>query len=352
MIVNNLALFQTIVPEFKESLDLRMRVMEALISFPTRVGRKVLAEEINVTERTLRTTIDILREQEMVDVSRAGIKLTSLGEEIYHKVQDQLGINPHIKKLQTELTAFLSVQHCLVVPGDSEKDPQIFEKMGRAVEEILTSQLPQGESAVTVTGGSTLAKIAEHFTPSLSISRQLTFLPSRGGGSDSIHVQSNTVGSIMAQNTQSNFMPLYLPDRISETATKVLLDDPDIKRKIDMSRQADGLLFSIGSADVMAKRRDLTVEQIKFIQEKQAVGEAFGVFFDKDGNHILSLDRIGLRLEDVYHFSLLLTVVGGKSKAKATKAFFKGYPNHGWLVCDEALATSVLNGVYPIKKNP
>lgn len=352
MVINNLKLLELIVPELNENLNLRMRVMEELINYPSRLGRQALAKKVDVTERTLRTTVDILREQGIVDVNRSGIALTSMGYDIYSLIQEQLGINPRIEKMEARLQEMLSLEHCRIVPGDADDSPQVFDELGKVVQEILNSQLPAGDQAITVGGGSTLAKISHSFTPTLSIKRQLTFYPSRGGDSDSLHVQANAVASMLAQNTHTNFSPLYLPDRISETASKVLLDDPDIKRKIDMSRNADGLLFSIGSADVMAHRRGLTSDQMDFIQKNQAVGEAFGVFFDKEGSRILTLDRIGLKLEDIYRFSLLLIVVSGKSKANATKAFFKGYPNRGWLICDEALATNVLNGIDPIKKNP
>src|SRR5699024_12571566 len=95
---------------------------------------------------------------------------------------------------------------------------------------------------------------------------------------------------------------------------------------------------------VMAERRDIKDEQQEIIENGHVVGEAFGIFFDSYGETVLRYPRIGLKFKDLSNIPLLLTIVGGSSKAKAVEAFFQKAPSHGWLICDEGLANMVLNG--------
>ncbi len=120
--------------------------------------------------------------------------------------------------------------------------------------------------------------------------------------------------------------------------------DPSIKMAIEMSQQADCLLLSVGAAEVMADRRDITPQQHQEIIDGHAVGEAFGVFYNSEGKEVIRLPRMGIQLEHLDHIPLIITVVGGASKAEATSAFFKLAPTHGWLICDEGIANQVLKG--------
>lgn len=337
-------IIQAVVPELNEALSLRISIMRELANSTSRVGRKILAGKVYITERALRTAIDSLREQALVDVNNAGIKLTAFGHRTTKAFDEVLTDSNRLIGLEHAVKQHLNIDHCWIVPGDADRDPKVFEAMSHIVQRALMSHLPLGRNVIAVTGGQTLATMGEYFNEDLSLERELIFVPTRGGVGGSILIQSNSVGGLMAQKTQSTYIPLFIPENINMDTSKILLMDPTIKKAIELSQQADCLLLSVGAAEVMAERRDITLKQHEEILEGEAVGEAFGVFYDRHGQEVIRLPRIGIQIEDLERIPLVITVVGGASKADATRAFFKLAPNHGWLICDEGIANQVLKG--------
>ncbi|MBG9980924.1 hypothetical protein HZY91_07365 [Facklamia sp. DSM 111018] len=344
-------LLATIVPEVDETFQLRMIILEALVVNDRRVGRKLLSRQIGMSERSLRTNLQTMREQGLVSINRAGICLTEKGDLLYEQLKFLKDDRARLAEIEIALKEALGISACWVMPGDAETDPEVFKKIAQALETILDKELPN-PAILTVTGGSTLAHISRHFTETLTWNRQVSVVPSRGGTEGTIHIQSNTVAGMMAQEMAGQYIPLHIPDYVSEDLSRVLLDEPTIQKAINLSKTADCLLLSVGEAEVMAQRRNLQQDQQNLINKFEAVGEAFGVFYDKEGKVVFSIPRLGLQLEDVTAFPLLLVVVTGCRKAQATQAFFKMIDHKGWLICDESLAKQVLNGVTQLKKIP
>ncbi len=70
----------------------------------------------------------------------------------------------------------------------------------------------------------------------------------------------------------------------------------------------------------MARRRKLPETEIKDIQGRKAVGEAFGYYFDRHGEAVYATSSIGIRLKDLKRIKKVIAVAGGKEKAKAIMA--------------------------------
>lgn len=340
------SVIQAIVPEVNDLLAERLAVLRVLTKEDHRIGRKFISQQTDLSERTVRTIIDALKSQALVSVTQSGVELTSQGKEIVIAIDEHLlNKDQHqYYEIEEALKRKLNIEHCRIVSGDADQDMSVYRRLGQLVQDILIQYLPQGENVISVTGGSTLSKVGNTFTPELSQGRDITFVPSRGGLGSSINIQSNSVGSLMAERTQSNYVPLFIPENLRKETSEMLLKDPSIKEIIDMSKSANCLLLSIGTANVMAERREITKEQQKIIEDGHAVGEAFGIFFDSKGETVLRYPRIGLKFKDLVNIPLLITIVGGSSKAEAVEAFFQRAPSHGWLICDEGLANMVLNG--------
>lgn len=339
------SLIQALIPEINEALVIRLNILTVLDKIEGRIGRKLLAERIGVTERTLRTVIDHMREQGLVDITQQGITLTNFGHQARIQLQQVLNHSrtEAFIEMEVQLRKILGIDHCRLVPGDGDIDLYVYKLLGRAVQDILMKHLPRQDSVVAVTGGSTLARIGKEFNPDLSQEHDITFVPTRGGFGGAFDIQSNTIGGIMAQQTQSRYVPFFVPDNISKEGSRVLLKDPTINRAVELSKRADCLILSVGSAEVIAERRDLNQDQKEIIRQGESVGEAFGVFFDKDGKEVFKYSRLGMQLEDIHQIPLMITVVAGGSKAEAIKAFYKFAPKNSWLVCDEGIAKRIIN---------
>ena len=63
-----------------------------------------------------------------------------------------------------------------------------------------------------------------------------------------------------------------------------MLEVKEVREVIQLFDKMNILLFGIGRADVMAKRRRLSQEQIDRLLDKGAVAEAFGHYFDIEWN--------------------------------------------------------------------
>ncbi|XJS11370.1 sugar-binding transcriptional regulator [Aerococcaceae bacterium WGS1372] len=340
------SIIQSIVPEINDLLAERLAILRVLQQSDVRVGRKFIAQQTNLTERTVRSILEVLKQQSLVSVLRTGVSITAEGHEELELIDTFVLHQERHRYYEIEeaLKRKLDIEHCLIVAGDADQDSVVFDRLGQAVQTVLNDFLPKGENVIAVTGGSTLFQVAQSFTKELSDDRSITFVPSRGGLGSSINIQSNSVGSLMAQQTESSYTPLFMPENLTKETSEMLLNDPAIKSIIEMSKQANCLLLSIGTADIMAQRREITEEQLEIIERGHAVGEAFGIFFDEKGETVLRYPRVGLKFKDLSNIPLLITIVGGSSKAEAVEAFFQRAPSHGWLICDEGLANMVLNG--------
>lgn len=334
------------MPELNETLPDRLQVIRTLSQSDHRIGRKALADAVSLSERTTRGIIDGLRGTGVVHVNRQGVQLTPLGQSLLDSFDSyiiQQGRQPFYEQEQA-LRTQLGIDACHIVPGDLENDPQVYRSLSLKTQQLIQDFMPPGPGVIAVTGGTTLSQLAHYFTEEMARDRDLTFVASRGGLGGSMDSQSNAVGALMAQRTGSDYLPLFIPEDISPELSQVLEETPGVKRVLEISQEADCILLSVGTAEVMARRRDLTSDQVDLIREDQAVGEAFGIFFDRDGRSVVRYPRIGVKIKDLERIPLPITIVGGREKSEAVKAFFKLAPSHGHLVCDEALANEILNG--------
>src|SRR5690625_5689040 len=98
---------------------------------------------------------------------------------------------------------------------------------------------------------------------------------------------------------------------------------------------ASFVINGIGDALTMAARRK-TPEHVKekLIAQK-AVSEAFGYYFDIDGNIVHKVRTLGIQLEDLTKTNFVLTVDGGKSKARAIASYMI-LVNSNVLITDDA----------------
>lgn len=337
------SMMQAIAPDLSAMLQTRYEILYHLRQAGEPLGRKNLAERINSSERSVRTIIDLMREQDLVEVTRVGIRLTEHGHIVSDMITETIKNSSRLHDIEEALKGRLGISNCWVVPGDLEHDSVVYRELSYATQQVLERYLKFGRSIIAVTGGETLAHVGEGLTDELSENRELVFVPARGGVGGGFNIQSNIVGGVMAQKTNSKYVPLFLPDAMEEDASKVLMTDPSISQAVALSKKADCLLVSVGSAKVMAERRELTAQQQQLLKERKAIGEAFGVFFDEQGQEVLRLPRIGIQIEDVSQIPLVLTIVGGATKTHAVEGYCKLVQHHGWLICDEGVANMILN---------
>jgi len=203
----------------------------------------------------------------------------------------------------------------------------------------------QGDDVVAVTGGTTLAEVAEQLTPPANISlKQSWFVPARGGLGESLEIQANTIASGMAKRVGAGYRLLHVPDLLGKDAYDSLVHDPNIHDIVDMIRQARIIVHGIGDAMQMARRRKLEQPVIEELQRDGALAESFGYYFNKDGIVVHKMLTLGLRLEDIMKADTVVGIAGGKDKARAIHAVLK-FGHEDILVVDEVAAVEIVREI-------
>jgi len=146
----------------------------------------------------------------------------------------------------------------------------------------------------------------------------------------------------MALRTQGQYRAMYLPEDISEKSFESLQKETSIKSVLELIYRSDVVIHSIGTASVMAERRNLSAKEQKIIDNGEAVSEAFGDFFDQSGKLVYKVPRIGLHVRDLDKIKYVIAIAGGQSKAKAIQSYMKNAPHHTILITDEGASKLIL----------
>lgn len=333
---------KAIAPDMVDVIEQRFNVLRN-IDWSAPIGRRTLAQSLNISERVLRTETDFLRKQDLITSTRSGMVLTAKGKETVRGLAPLIEQLSGMQQLERQLCRKLGLRQCYVVPGDSDLQFQVVDAMGKVLNNKLKDLLPVGTNVIAVMGGSTMAEVAKQLTADLSVDRQLTFVPARGGVGERIDIQANNISAQMALRTNSLHRALYVPEHVSEDTYRPLLAEPSVRQVVDLIRHSNVAIHSIGEAVKMAERRAMPPEVIAQLQAEHAVGEAFGYFFNEEGAIVHRIPRIGLQLEDLATMDCVVAVAGGASKAKAITAYVKIAPPQTCLITDEGAARMILN---------
>lgn len=343
-----LKIIKKVLPDAYELLLRRNRILE-VIKQEGPIGRRLLSEKVNLTERIIRNEVKILKSQKLISTTKSGMKLTKEGLQILEELTKFLDDDCYLSNLEKKLASYLNIKACSIVPGDLDVDPKVLTLMGDKTVEIMDYLLGEGKQIVTVMGGTTLNEVANQMDPELGNNRDLLFVPARGGLGDDAVIEANVIAQRMAEQTGGHGHGLYAPEHVHKDIHKELLKEPEIKKTLLLIEKASLILYSIGNPIIMGKRRGLDQDTIKLLEERGAVAEAFGEFIDEQGEIVLKLPNIGLQSSSLNKIKNILTVAGGKGKALAISSYLKTAPSHTWLITDEAAAKEILNGGHPLK---
>ncbi|WNQ11013.1 sugar-binding domain-containing protein [Paenibacillus aurantius] len=304
------------------------------------IGRRTLAASLNMTERVLRAEADFLKEQGLVDIDPAGIRLTEAGQKVLDEMEPMAKELFGLSELEEKIRDTFHISQVIIVPGDSDTSPYTKKEMGRAGASALRRYVSQ-ETVIAVTGGSTMAEVATHLSPTTAL-KGSWFVPARGGLGESVEFQANTIASTMAKKTGGQYRLLHVPDHLGEEAYQSLIQEPNIRELIEVIRSARIVLHGIGEANVMAKRRRADEATFSALAREGALAEAFGYYFDRDGVVVHKMPTVGLRLEDIQQTETVIAVAGGKSKGESIASVLR-FGHEDVLVTDEAAAREMLN---------
>jgi len=336
---NLLEIQEQLLPDLMDTFKRRYTILHQ-IKLSGLVGRRTLASSLSMTERVLRAETDLLKAQGLIEIETLGMRISHAGlcllEELEPLMKDLFGL----VELEEKIKKAYGLRKVVVIPGDSESSPEVKRELGRAGARTLLSFVENGDT-IAVTGGSTLAEVAEQMSPLAGGPLKGTwFVPARGGLGESMEIQANTIASKMAKRVGAEYRLLHVPDLLSEDAYQSLVQDQHIQEIVDVIRRSRIIIHGIGDAMEMARRRKLDEDSIRSLQQDGAIAESFGYYFSEEGAVVHKMLTLGLRLEDIMQTETIIGIAGGRSKGKAIHAVLK-FGHEDILVTDEAAALEV-----------
>jgi central glycolytic genes regulator len=331
---------QRLVPELIEVLSRRYTILRT-ISLLMPIGRRVLAKEMDTTERKLRSEVEFLREQGFIATSSLGMILTSQGQQLVEELDVYMRELHDLSEAESTLARHLRLERVIAVPGDSDKSELVQQDMGRAAAQYLKSILAQ-DMVLAVSGGTTLAAVATALIPA-NFHGALTVVPARGGMGEDLGKQAGSIAAKIAAKLNANYRLLHLPDSLGAKAAAVVAQEPEIREVLEVVRSASILLLGIGEARAMAKRRNLRPDQVMLLDRVGAVGETFGYYFNRQGEIVYVTPSTGLKLEHIKRIGHVIAVAGGSSKAEAMLAVLSYDFPATTLVTDEGALVAMLS---------
>lgn len=331
-------ILERFAPDAVEIIENRYDILRQ-VSYNEPIGRRQLCKELNRSERTIRTEIDILKARGAVNITPAGIYISNSGKVMLQEVSELIPALLSIQPMAENLKKIFHMQEVIVVPGDCYLDPYAKKDIGRAAARYLNRKLRAG-SILAVTGGSTLVEVAAAMQDSPSI-RDVTVVPARGGLGEEMEQQAGTIAAGIAKAIGGQYRLLHIPDNLSVDTVEALKKDAHIQQVVKLIKKANLLVHGIGPAINMAVRRGLSPPEIAVLEEKTAVGEALRYYFDETGKIVYEVCGIGLELDDLNNIETVVAVAGGRNKARAIKAVLN-HGQHDVLITDEGAAREIL----------
>ncbi|MBC8062068.1 MAG: sugar-binding transcriptional regulator [Clostridiaceae bacterium] len=332
-----LKLQQKLVPEFLELLEKRYNILRT-IYYDQPIGRRVLANNLGIGERIVRTEINFLKKQNLIKISTPGMTITNEGEEVIDKLKEFIHEIKGLSQIEDFIKEKLKIQNLIIVPGDLEEDKIVLNEIGRAAAKYICS-LIRKNSIIAITGGSTIKEVVDN-VPKLSDFKNVLVVPARGGIGRNVETQANTLAASLANKIGANYKLLHLPDNLSDNVLSSIINEDGIKEVLENIQNADLLIYGIGRADEMARRRGVSLPTLNNHVDTTPVGEAFGYYFNSVGEVVYSTTISGIKNDDMKKIKNQVAVAGGKSKAKAIVAAEMNNFN-SVLITDEGAAREI-----------
>lgn len=332
-----LALQKKIVPELVEVLEKRYNVLRT-IYYNQPIGRRVLASELNLGERIVRTEINFLKSQNLIEINTPGMTVTAEGQDVVNKLKEFIHEIKGLNNIEEYIKSYLGLKDVIIVPGDVEINPTILKELGKAAANYVKGIIKDND-IIAITGGSTIKEVVEAFPKVNNISNVLV-VPARGGMGRKVESQANTLAASLAKKINGSYKLLHIPENVSTEVLDGLLKEKQIKDVIDCIHRADILIYGIGNAIHMAKKRGSDEEYIYNLEELGAVGEAFGCYFNRDSKVVSENASIGITINDAKKINTHIAVAAGENKVESIIAT-EMYNKNAVLVTDEAAARKI-----------
>lgn len=329
----SLTQLRQLAPDLVEALGKRALALERIAALQP-VGRRTLAHQLSLPEREVRGLTALLKSAGLIRLDATGMSLTDEAAHVLETAQSVSHALGGLAALEGMLASSLGIGRVVITPGDALKDPHVLDRVGQACAKHLRGLLHPG-AILALTGGTTIAAVARALPAAPPM--DILVLPARGGIGRTVETQAGTLAAEVARKLGGRHRLLHMPDQLETAAREALLQMPEFQETVSLLSQADVLLHGIGCAQDMAQHRLLPEHIAQMLREKGAIAEAFGCFFDREGQAVYAVSSIGLDADALARIPTLVAVAAGNHKAEAILGVMR-LKRHALLVTDEAAA--------------
>lgn len=336
---NILLTLKKIIPKEIEILQRRYKILKG-IDYYQPIGRRSLSQKLLISEKIIRNETEYLKSEGYILVSSFGMQITKEGISILEDLKDVMHHVIGLHYLEKEVEKYLGCSNVVVVPSDASEH-NIKENIGKSASEVLLKHI-KDNTIIALTGGSTVYNVVNALKQPNTLSNNVLVVPARGSLRNNVKYQANNIVSILSKKLSGQYRLLNIPDNLSKKSLESVRQEPDIQETISSILKANVILFGIGNAHEMAGRRNSSKSIMEYLSSKQAVAEALGYYFNKNGEIVYTSSSIGIKLERMTKTAYPIAVAGGENKAEAIIAV-KNIIQEGSLIIDEGAANKIIS---------
>lgn len=303
--------------------DLLARI--AWLYYIEELTQKEIARRFNMSRVKVTRLLKKARDQGLVEIRIAKVRTSHL-------------------PLEASLRAEFGLSDAMLIPTPVSPDG-LRPALGQAAAAYLNRFL-QPDMLVGLGMGRTLAEIPNHIEPRRK--GICHFVEMVGGIGRGLSFDSYKVSSLLADRCGGEVDHLYTPVIVETAAARqAIVSDPQIRSVLDRATRSHLALVGVGTVDLdsfLFQAGYVDQADIAALQNRGAVGDVLGHFFDIDGQPVPSPidDRfVGLSLEELKRIPTVVCVAGGPSKVCSILGALRGkYADV--LITDEETARAIL----------
>ena len=166
-----------IAPEILPMIEKRYNILRNICMMQP-IGRRNLATKLSIGERIIRSEVDILRNQGLVDIEPAGMTITYEGKTVVEELKEFIYSIRGIDEIQERLREKLGISKVIVVPGNVDNDELVLNDLGKAAAKLI-EQFATNDVKIGITGGNTMAAVSKEITQHTK-KQNIKIVPARG----------------------------------------------------------------------------------------------------------------------------------------------------------------------------
>lgn len=111
-----------LLPDLMDILKKRYTILQQIMLSDV-IGRRTLANSMQMTERVLRAETDLLKAQGLIEIDSAGMKISEAGYDLLQQLEPVAKELFGLSELEERIKQAYGLQKVVVVPGDSDVSP-------------------------------------------------------------------------------------------------------------------------------------------------------------------------------------------------------------------------------------